>query len=93
MITAMKKSGKTAQEISDTVFKAIVTDQVRVDKSLGKCLIIKSNLEELDESTLQRLEQYGNDKKAYKHAHLDYFVHILENCDNSRELHQKIGRH
>ncbi|MBV7504806.1 RecQ family ATP-dependent DNA helicase [Bacillus sp. sid0103] len=93
MITTMKKSKKTAKEISDIVFNAIVTNQVIVDKSLGKCLVIKSNLEELDEPTLQRLEEYGKDKKSYKHAHLNYFVHILENCDNSRELHQEIGRH
>jgi ATP-dependent DNA helicase RecQ len=93
IITTMKKSKKTAKGISKTAFDAIVTDKVRVDNSLGKCLIIKSNLEELDEPTLQRLEEYGNDKKAYKHAHLNYFVHLLENCDNSKELHQEIGRH
>ncbi|MBT2757876.1 ATP-dependent DNA helicase RecQ [Mesobacillus foraminis] len=93
IITTMKKSKKSAKEISDIVFIAIVTDKVRVDKSLGKCLIIKSNLEKLDESTLKRLEEYGNEKKAYKHAHLNFLVHILENCDNSKELHQEIGRH
>ncbi|MGG4489722.1 RecQ family ATP-dependent DNA helicase [Metabacillus idriensis] len=93
IITTMKRSQKTAKEISDIVFKAIFTDKVSVEKSLGKCLVIKSNLEELDELTFQHLEEYGNDKKAYKHAHLNYFVHILENCDNSRELHQEIGRH
>lgn len=93
MITTMKKSGKSAQEISDVVFGAIISDNVRLEKSLGKCLVIQSYLEELDEQTLQSLEQYGLEKKEYKHAHLDYFVHILENCENSKELHQEIGRH
>ncbi|WP_048718971.1 RecQ family ATP-dependent DNA helicase [Bacillus sp. 522_BSPC] len=93
IITTMKKSGKSAKEISDIIFESIVTDRVRLEKSLGKCLIIHSNLEELDEQALQRLEQYGKDKQEFKHAHLDYFVHILENCGNSRELHQEIGRH
>ena len=93
IITTMKKSGKTAREISDIVFEAILTDQVKIERSLGKCLIIKSQIEEIDEPILQRLEQYGNDKKEYKHAHLEYFVHTLENCENSRELHQEIGRH
>jgi ATP-dependent DNA helicase RecQ len=93
VITTMKKSGKSAKEISDIVFNAIVTNQLKVEKSLGKCLIIHSVLEKLDEPTLQRLEQYGTEKKEFKHTHLDYFVHILENCNNSRELHQEIGRH
>ncbi|MGV3267084.1 RecQ family ATP-dependent DNA helicase [Cytobacillus pseudoceanisediminis] len=93
IITTMKKSGKTAHEISDIIFNAIVTDSVKIDKSLGKCLIIKSSIEQLEDSTLELLEQYGKEKKEYKHAHLDYFVHTLENCENSRELHQEIGRH
>ncbi|MGG3480015.1 RecQ family ATP-dependent DNA helicase [Peribacillus frigoritolerans] len=93
IITTMKKSGKSAQEISNNVFKAIVTDQVKLEKTLGKCLIIHSHLDELDEQTLQKLEQYGVEKREYKQAHLDYFIHILENCENSRELHQEIGHH
>ncbi|MDN4493084.1 RecQ family ATP-dependent DNA helicase [Ureibacillus aquaedulcis] len=93
VITTMKKSGKSAQEISNTIFNAIVTDEVKLEKSLGKCLIINSHLDELDEQTLEKLVQYGEEKKEFKHAHLDYFVHILENCENSKELHQEIGRH
>ncbi|MGG3041785.1 RecQ family ATP-dependent DNA helicase [Bacillus anthracis] len=92
-ITTMKKSGKTSQEISNIIFEAIVHDEAKLEKSLGKCLIINSYLEKLDEQALQSLENYITEKRAYKHAHLDYFIYLLENCENSRELHQEIGRH
>ncbi|NRS50458.1 hypothetical protein [Brevibacillus sp. HB2.2] len=93
MITTMKKSGKSVQEISTIVFEAIVTEQVKLAKSLGKCLIIYSHAEELDDQALQQLEQYSAEKRSYKHALLDYFVHLIENCENSRQIHQEIGRH
>jgi ATP-dependent DNA helicase RecQ len=93
MITTMKKSGKSAQEISTIVFEAVVTDQVKLTKSLGKCLIINNNVDELDDQDWQELEQDCAEKRSYKHGLLDYFVHLIENCENSRQIHQEIGRH
>ncbi len=93
IITTMKKSERSALEISNIIFNAIVSEQVKLEKSLGKCLIINSHFDELDEHTLEKLVRYGEEKKEFKHAHLDYFVHVLENCENSKELHQEIGRH
>lgn len=93
MITTMKKSEKSALEISNTVFEAIVQNKVKLTKSLGKCLIINSHAEELNDQVIQQLERYSSEKRLYKHELLDYFVHLIENCENSREVHQEIGRH
>ncbi|MCP8971242.1 RecQ family ATP-dependent DNA helicase [Ectobacillus ponti] len=93
IITTMKKSGKPVEEISHTIFEAIVHDEVRLEKSLGKCLIIYSHIDNLDKVALDRLKQCCEIKRQYKHDQLDHFLRTIESCESSKELHQEIGRH
>ncbi|WP_240374047.1 RecQ family ATP-dependent DNA helicase [Bacillus piscicola] len=92
-ISTVKKSGRTPDEVSADVYAAVTNGTVKLKKNLDKCLIVKSEYTELDEKQIRALEEDMEGKRAYKHRLLDYFTHLLESCENSRELHQEIGRY
>ncbi|AXI08445.1 ATP-dependent DNA helicase RecQ [Oceanobacillus zhaokaii] len=92
-ISTVKKSGHSPKEVSDKVYSAIINEQVNLSKNLDKSLIVRSKYTELKADQIKILEQYIEDKRTYKHKLLDYFTYLLEVCENSRELHQEIGRY
>lgn len=93
IITTLKKNDLPIQEISDVIFGAIAKDEVKLAKTLGKCIIIDVHVDELTTQHLKSINNIIEQKRKYKHAHLDYLLYLLDNCENSRELHQEIGRH
>jgi ATP-dependent DNA helicase RecQ len=92
-LRTVKKSGLSPSEISEVAFSAIANDEVKLTKNMKKCLIVENKYEDLEEKLLKLIEQNIEEKRNYKHQLLDYFTYILENCDNSKELHQEIGRY
>lgn len=74
-------------------YEAIVSGEATLIKNLDKCLIIEATEEELTETQLKNIESESNTKREYKHSLLDYLVYLLNNFDNSKSLHQEIGRY
>lgn len=92
LITSMKKSGKRIDEIINLVYSAIVRNEASIVK-LDKSLVVDVIESELSNNDLDLIEYDIEIKKKYKYDLLDYFIYVINNSENSIELHQEIGRY
>jgi ATP-dependent DNA helicase RecQ len=74
-------------------YKALISGEAKLSKNLDKCLIIHATEKELTVNQLASIEVESNSKREYKHNLLDYLVYLLNNFENSKSLHQEIGRY
>jgi ATP-dependent DNA helicase RecQ len=62
---------------------------VKLVKGLDKCLIIKPMYKKIPDEVIKYIEE----RKKYKHNLLDYFVYLLDEGNDSNQLHQEIGKY
>ncbi|MEK5428810.1 RecQ family ATP-dependent DNA helicase [Cytobacillus sp. FSL R7-0680] len=92
-IKSVSNTGKSPKQIVDLIFSSVANDKVKLVKNLDKCLIINTDYEQIPDDKKEELQQYINERKQYKHNLLDYFVYLLDEGNDSRQLHQEIGKY
>jgi ATP-dependent DNA helicase RecQ len=92
-ISTVKNSGRDAQEIADEIYDAVLSGKCQMAKNKGfdKCLIVDNRVEQLSEDNLMNIERRIEEQRKYRHELFDYFVHLIESSDQSKDLHQVIG--
>lgn len=90
-LSTVKKGGMEAKELATLIFETILNSECILKRSLGKSLIIESNLETIDQFETE-LQEMINKKKQFKYEQLDYFVYTIQRTENSLELHQEIAQ-
>lgn len=83
----------SCKDFFNLTYKALIDDEITLNKSFDKCLIINANETILTTKQLENISKETAKKKEYKHNLLDYLVYLLDNYDNSQSLHQEIGRY
>ncbi len=83
----------TCRDFFNITYRALVGDSATLSKNLDKCLVIEAKENELSSDQIKEIETDTVVKRAYKHSLLDYLVYLLDNYDNSKSLHQEIGRY
>lgn len=93
LLKTIKNTKLVPQKIINEVYKSILSGSVKINKPLDRRLIIERiELEVSDEKMKKILEQI-DERKNYKHDLLDYFVFLVNNNSQSKELHQEIARY
>lgn len=92
-ITTIKKTKLSPQYITDLTYSSILKDEIKLIKSIDKCLIINSLYEKISEEMIEKLNEYSEERKNYKYRLLDYFVYLLDEENTSIQLHQEIGKY
>jgi len=90
VITTLKKNKIFADKLFNKIYKSYFENEIKVEK-FDKCLIVENLYKELSEEQIFKIQQNLEKKQQYKHELLDYFVYLLDNYTNSKELHQEIG--
>lgn len=94
IITTIKKTGENVENILNNTYKSIVNEDVKLaDKGLSKRLIIDTKQSEISKESMTNIHNDINNKRQYKHELLDYLVFLIDSNNNSKELHQEIGRY
>lgn len=96
VIPVLKKPPFNSLHCSDffsIFYSALVKDKAKLIKSLDKCLIINAYRAELDETELNAIQEEIEAKRQYKHELLEYLVYLLDNFDETKSVHQEIGRY
>ena len=83
----------SCRDFFNYTYKALISGEAKLSKSLDKCLIIEATEKELTIDQLASIEAESKSKREYKHNLLDYLVYLLNNFENSKSLHQEIGRY
>lgn len=86
-------TGISCKDFFNIIYRTLVNGEARLSKSLDKCLIIEAYERELTGIQLEAIELESTTKRGYKHNLLDYLVYLLDNFDNTKSLHQEIGRY
>lgn len=92
-IKSVSNTGRSPKQIVDLIFSSVANDEVKLVKNIDKCLIINPNYEQIPVEKKEDLQQYISERKQYKHNLLDYFVYLLDENSDSRQLHQEIGNY
>lgn len=90
IIKIIQKNNFTANEIIQKIYTAYIEKQIKINK-FDKCLIVENFYEELTRDKLKDIQNDIFKKQENKHNQLNYFIYILDNYTNSKELHQEIG--
>ncbi len=90
IIKTIQRNDFTASEIIEKIYTAYIEEEIEIEK-FDKCLIVKNLCEELTEDKLKLIQNDISVKQKNKHDLLNYFVFLLDNYTNSKELHQEIG--
>lgn len=93
LITTIKKSAKTAQEIVEKTYECVVDGKAVLSKPLDRRLIIDVKENEIDDDKMNSILDSIEEKRAYKHRLLDYLIFLIDDNISSNELHQEIGRY
>lgn len=93
LISIVKQTGKSAKEIMDLVYSAILNDEVKLLKGFDKCLIVNVCQAAILESVQVAMMNFIEERRKYKHDLLDYFCYLLDYYESSLQLHQEIGRY
>ena len=92
-VKTMKKNSLTPQELSDTVYRAVLSGNAKLNKALERWLVLEiSNTQISDEQMKIMLDDIA-EKRNYKHSLLDYFIYLIEENPNTQHLHQEIARY
>ncbi len=82
-----------AQVFFDMFYRSMLQGELSAKKQIDKCLIIEAKEPELTSKQLQEIEAEISVKRKYKHDLLDYLSYLLDNYEDSKKLHQEIGRY
>ena len=92
-IKTVKKSGITPQILSETVYRAILSGNVKLNKALERWLVIEISDTQISNERMRIMLDDISEKRKYKHGLLDYFVYLIEDNPNTQQLHQEIARY
>lgn len=92
-IKTVKKCNLLPKQFADKVYNAILNGKTKLKKGkeLKKCLVVNITDDTIPDDKMQMILKQIEDNKQYKHELLDYFVNLLDVCNNSQELHQQIA--
>lgn len=92
-VKTMKKNSLTPQELSEAVYRTVLSGDAKLNKALERWLVIDvADTEISDEKMAIMLDDIA-EKQKYKHGLLDYFVYLIEDNPNTQHLHQEIARY
>jgi ATP-dependent DNA helicase RecQ len=91
--TTVKKTGKTAKEIAETVYSSLIAGTADVSKALERWLVINVLEPNISEAKMAEINDIIAAKREYKYELLDYMVWILKEVEGSIYLHQEIARY
>jgi len=91
--TLKKNPGLTPACLSESVYRAIVDGDAGVTKPLERWLVLNVMKADIDEDAMKAILGDIEEKKQYKYALLDYFIYLIENCQNTQDLHQEIAKY
>lgn len=92
-VKTLKKNGLSAQELSETVYRAILTGNAVLNKPLERWLVLDVADTEISDEKMAIMLDDISEKKKYKHGLLDYFVYLIEDNSNTQHLHQEIAHY
>ena len=92
-VRILKTNNLEAADLSAIVYSDLLNDRIKLRKALEKWLIIDVAYDSIDDEHMRIITQSIEEKKKYKYGLLDYFVYLLNECDNSASLHQEIARY
>lgn len=92
-VKTVKKSGLRPEEFSGKIYAAVLQGKVKLKKPLERWLIVDIANTEISEEQMERMLVEIEETKRYKHDLLNYFVYLIENNQNSQQLHQEIARY
>ena len=90
-VRTLKKCNITPEQLSFSVYSALVNDTISVSNPLGRWLVLNVHQKEIDENSLKIMLDSIEEKKKYKNELLDYFVYIIKNNYGSKQLHQELA--
>lgn len=89
--TTVKKNNISPAHLAELVYDDFFDDKVDADKAFERSLILDIADITISNEQMQNMLKSIESKKSYKHGLLDYFVYLLENCENQQHLHQEIA--
>lgn len=92
-VKTMKKNDLTPQELSESVYRAVLTGEAKLKKALERWLVIEVADTEISDERMKIMLDDIAEKREYKHGLLDYFVYLVEDNPNTQHLHQEIARY
>lgn len=92
-VRILKTNGLEAKSLSETVYSNLLNGNIQLRKPLEKWLIIDVAFDDIDDEHMKTIAKSIDEKKKYKYELLDYFVYLLNECDDSASLHQEIARY
>jgi ATP-dependent DNA helicase RecQ len=92
-MTTVKNSDLDVQTIINTVYEAIVSNRASTQKPLDKRLIIDVMEPAISDNKMDIISNDIKNKLEYKYELLDYLVYLINECEQSNELHQEIAKY
>ena len=90
-VKTMNKNELSALELSDTVYRAVLTGTAKLNKALERWLVLDVADTEISDEKMAIMLDDISKKRSYKHGLLDYFVYLIDDNPNSQCLHQEIA--
>ena len=92
-VKTMKKNDLAPQELSETVYHALLSGDAKLKKALERWLVIEVADTEISDERMAVMLADIAEKREYKYELLDYFVYLIEDNPNTQHLHQEIARY
>lgn len=92
-VKTMKKNDLTPQELSEAVYRAVLTGNAKLKKAMERWLVIEVADTEISDEQMKIMLDDIAEKREYKHGLLDYFIYLVEDNPNTQYLHQEIARY
>ncbi len=92
-VKTMKNNNLTPQELSEAVYHAVLTGDVKLNKALERWLVIEVADTEISDDRMKVMLNDIEEKRNYKHGLLNYFVYLIEDNPDSKYLHQEIAKY
>lgn len=92
-IKTMKKNGLTPGELSEAVYRAVLTGNAKLNKALERWLVLEISDTQISDEKMKIMLDDISEKRKYKHSLLDYFIYLIEDNPNTQHLHQEIARY
>lgn len=92
-VKTMKKNGLSPRELSEAVYRAVLSGDAKLNKPLERWLVIEVDDTKISDERMAVMLGDIDEKRNYKHGLLDYFVYLIEDNPNTQHLHQEIARY
>lgn len=90
-VKTMKTNRLTPQALSETVYRAVLSGDAKLNKALERWLVIEVTDTEISDDKMAIMLDDIAAKRTYKHDLLNYFVYLIEGNPNTQHLHQEIA--